>query len=129
MLESVLPGLAGRLTGYAMNVPVANGSVVDLVCWHEREVSVASLNEAVRAAAGQARWSGILQYETEPIVSSDVAHSTYSGIFDSLATMVIAGRVSKTLTWFDSGFGYAERAVELLERYDRIDAAAQRESA
>ncbi len=129
MLESVLPRLAGKLTGFAMNVPVANGSVVDLVCWHEREVSAESVNDAVRAAAARARWAGILQYETEPIVSSDVARSTYSAIFDSLATMVIAGRVSKTLTWFDSGFGYAERAVELLERFARIDAAGARVTA
>jgi glyceraldehyde 3-phosphate dehydrogenase len=129
MLESVLPHLAGRLTGYAMNVPVANGSVVDLVCWHEREVSVASVNDAIRAAAGRGRWSGILQYETEPIVSSDVARSTYSAIFDSLATMVISGKVSKTLTWFDSGYGYAERAVELVERYARIGEAGRRETA
>ena len=122
MLSSVLPRLGPKITGFAMNVPVANGSVVDLTCWHEREVSPEGINAAVRAAAGDERWKGIWQYETEPIVSSDVARSTYSSVFDALATMAIAGRVSKTLSWFDSGYGYAHRAVELLDRYARLEA-------
>jgi len=124
MLESVLPRLGGKLTGSAMSVPVANGSVVDLVCWHEREASAERVGEAMRAAAASERWKGILQFETEPIVSSDVARSSYSSIFDSLATMTISGRVTKTLAWFDSGYGYAHRAVELLDRFARLEGAA-----
>jgi glyceraldehyde 3-phosphate dehydrogenase len=122
MLEKVLPDLAGRLTGYAMNVPVVNGSVVDLVCWHEREITREAVNDALRGAAGQERWRRILQYETEPIVSSDIAHTSYSSVFDSLATMTLRGAVSKTLSWFDSGYGYAYRAVELLDRYAELEA-------
>ena len=124
MLESALPRLSGRISGDAMNVPVANGSVVDLVCWHERAVSPEGVNEAVRAAAGEERWKAILQYETEPIVSADVEASTYSLVFDSLATMAIAGHVSKTLAWFDSGYGYAQRAVDLIGRYARLESDA-----
>jgi glyceraldehyde 3-phosphate dehydrogenase len=122
MLERVLPDLAGRVTGYAMNVPVVNGSVVDLVCWHEREITREAVDDALRSAAGQERWRRILQYETEPIVSSDIAHTSYSSVFDSLATMTLAGRVSKTLSWFDAGYGYACRAVELLDRYAELEA-------
>ncbi len=124
MLATVLPDLAGRITGYAMNVPVANGSVVDLVCWHERDVTREAVNETLRKAAAEERWRRVLQYETEPIVSSDVAHTSFSSVFDSLATMTLAGRVSKTLSWFDSGYGYSHRAVELLDRYAALEAAS-----
>jgi glyceraldehyde 3-phosphate dehydrogenase len=124
MLLELLPELSGRLSGYAMNVPVSNGSVVDLVCWHEKPVTPESVNEAVRARAAEPRWKDILEFETEPIVSSDVARSPFSAIFDALATMTLRDRVSKTLSWFDSGYGYAHRAVDLVERFARLEAAA-----
>jgi glyceraldehyde 3-phosphate dehydrogenase len=127
MLARVLPELAQKVTGYAMNVPVSNGSVVDLVCWHERKVSPGAINEVFRTAAATDHWNRFLQYEDDPIVSSDVAHSAYSSVFDSLATMTLADRVSKTLSWYDSGYGYAHRAVDLLDRYaalERLDATA-----
>lgn len=129
MLAEVLPELSGRITGYAMNVPVQSGSVVDLVCWHERKVSPPAINEVLRTAAATARWNRVVQYEVDPIVSSDVTKSTYSGIFDSLATMTLADRVSKTLCWYDSGYGYAHRAVDLLDRYAALEAAAARKPA
>jgi glyceraldehyde 3-phosphate dehydrogenase (phosphorylating) len=124
MLDVLLPELTGRLTGYAMNVPVSNGSVVDLVCWHERPATRDAVNEVFRTAAGSSRWNGILRYEDEPIVSSDVARSSFSATFDSLATMMLGDRMSKTLSWFDSGYGYAHRAVELVELCARRERAA-----
>ena len=118
----LLPALRGRLTGDAMNVPVSNGSLVDLVCWHERPVTKASIDEAFRAAALSDRWRRVLAYEPEPIVSSDVARSPYSLIYDAAATMTLGDRVSKTLSWFDSGYGFAQRAVDLVERYAALEA-------
>ncbi|HTR02900.1 MAG TPA: type I glyceraldehyde-3-phosphate dehydrogenase [Thermoanaerobaculia bacterium] len=122
MLVDLIPDLRGRLSGYAMNVPVSNGSVVDLVCWHEKPVAAAAINEAFRAAAATQRWKGVLAYEHAPIVSADVARSPYSATFDSLATLTLGDRVSKTLSWFDSGYGYAQRAVDLVERYAALEA-------
>jgi glyceraldehyde 3-phosphate dehydrogenase len=122
-LLELLPALRGKITAQAMNVPVANGSVVDLVCWHSRPVTVESVNEAVRTAAAGERRRGILAYEDDPIVSSDVLLTPDSGTYDSLATMVLGGRVSKTLTWFDNGWGYSHRVVDLIRRFDRIDQA------
>jgi glyceraldehyde 3-phosphate dehydrogenase len=121
VIMDLLPALRGKLSGLAMNVPVANGSVVDLVCWHERPVSVEEVNRVVRAAAAAPGLAGILDYEEAPIVSSDILHSRASGTFDSLATMVLAGNVSKTLTWFDNGWGYAHRVVDLIRRFRQID--------
>jgi len=126
VITGLLPELKGKLTGHSMNVPVPNGSVVDLVCWHERPVTVEAINEVVRTASGSSRWKRILDYEDDPIVSSDILLSQFSGTFDSLATMVLGKNVSKTLTWFDNGWGYAHRVVDLLrcfEKFDRQEAA------
>jgi len=124
MIAELLPALAPRLTGYAMNVPVSNGSVVDLVTWHEKPVTAAAINDALRFASQDPRWNRILRFETEPIVSSDVARTPFSATFDSLATMALGDRVSKTLSWFDSGYGYAHRAVELVARFAAAEAKA-----
>jgi glyceraldehyde 3-phosphate dehydrogenase len=121
VLEDILPSLAGRISASALNVPVHNGSVVDLVCWHRRPVTKTSINEVVRTAAASARWRRYLHYEDQPIVSSDVSRSPFSGIFDSDATMVLKGQVSKTLIWFDNSWGYVNRAAELIERLSQLD--------
>jgi glyceraldehyde 3-phosphate dehydrogenase len=125
LLMELLPGLRGKLTGLAMNVPVAAGAVVDLVCWHDRPVSVEEVNRVVREAAASPSLSRILEYQDNPIVSSDILRSERSGTFDSLATMALAGKVSKTLTWFDEGWGYAHRLVDLVRRFQQIDPKEQ----
>ena len=128
MLDLALPELAGRITGSAMNVPVRNGSLVDLVCWHEKTGHAGGDQRGRAHRRGDATAGpAYLRYEHDPIVSSDVAHSPFSSVFDSLATMAMRERVSKTVSWFDSGFGYAHRAIDLLERYAELD--ARRESA
>ena len=116
VIEGLIPELAGRITAMAMNVPVSNGSVVDLVCWHARPVTRDAICEVMRAAAAAERWRNVLDYEDDPIVSADIAHSPYSGTFDAEATMVLGDRVSKTLTWYDNGWGYAHRVVDLVQR-------------
>src|SRR5215210_355745 len=121
VITGLLPQLQGKLTAHAMNVPVANGSVVDLVCWHDRPVTVEAVNEVVRTAASTEGWRDILEYVTDPIVSSDILLSRYSGSYDSLATMVLGKNVSKTLTWFDNGWGYSHRVVDLLRCFESFD--------
>ncbi len=121
ILGEVLPELEGKVTGFAMAVPVRHGSAVDLVCWHQKKVTVEAVNEVLRTAAGSGRWRRILEYEDDPIVSSDIARSTFSSIFDSLSTMVLVEKVSKTLSWYDAGYGYAHRAVNLIECFAELD--------
>ena len=99
----------------ALNVPVPDGSTVDLVTITSQATTRDAVNEAVAAAASD-HYSGILEYVTDPIVSSDVKSSTYSGVFDSLSTMVMADTMVKTITWFNNGWGYSARVVEVLER-------------
>src|SRR3954454_6161752 len=66
LLAELLPDLRAKITGYSLNGPVATGSVVDLVCWHQKPVTVEAVNEVVRAAASEGLRE-ILSYETEPI--------------------------------------------------------------
>jgi glyceraldehyde 3-phosphate dehydrogenase len=124
VVTELIPEMAGRLTGASMNVPVPNGSVVDLVCWHEKKVTEMAINEVIRTAAASDKWRGILSYEDDPIVSSDIIRSTYSSTFDSMATMVQKENVSKTLAWYDNGFGYAHRVVDLIRKFEKIDKEA-----
>lgn len=121
VVMGLLPQLQGKLTGLAINVPVVNGSVVDMVCWHDRPVTVESVNEVMRTAAASSRWQGILEYEDDPIVSTDIIRSEVSSTFDSLATMVLGEKVSKTIAWFDNGWGYAHRVVDLIRRLEELD--------
>ena len=124
VVTELIPDLAGRLTGASMNVPVPNGSVVDLVCWHEKAVTELAINEVIRTAAASDQWRGILSYEDDPIVSSDIIRSTYSSTFDSMATMVQKENVSKTLSWYDNGWGYTHRVVDLIRKFMEIDKEA-----
>ncbi len=124
ILMDLFPELKNKVLGAALNVPVPNGSAVDLVCWHPKKVTVDAVNEAVRTAAGS-RWKGILDWTADPIVSSDVAQSPYSGTFDSKATMVLSETLSKTLLWFDSGWAYAHRLADLIDRFHILDKEAR----
>src|SRR5437667_10582422 len=83
----VLPDLKGKVDGMSMRAPVPDGSVVDFVVRVGRETSVEAVNDAFRTAAGTAELEGILAYSDDPIVSSDIVHSSYSCILDSDLTM------------------------------------------
>jgi glyceraldehyde 3-phosphate dehydrogenase len=120
VVMDLIPALKDRVIGQAINVPVHNGNVVDLVCWHGKPVSVLAINEVMRTAAAS-RWRGIVHYEDDPIVSSDIIRSPYSSTFDSLATMVLGDRVSKTLAWYDLSWGYVNRVIDLIRRFMALD--------
>jgi glyceraldehyde 3-phosphate dehydrogenase len=111
----VLPELAGKLNGIAVRAPVATGSVVDLTCEVARETTAEDLNAAVREAA-EGPLSGILAYTEDPIVSTDIVKDPHSAIFDSEQTMVIDGRLVKTIAWYDNEWGYSNRCVEVAAR-------------
>ena len=104
-------------------IPVPNGSVVDMTVWFKRDVTAERINDVVRSAAA-GPYRGILEYSADPIVSSDMNHSRYSSTFDSMATMVLGDKVSKTLSWYDNGFGYAHRVVDLVKTMARLDREA-----
>jgi glyceraldehyde 3-phosphate dehydrogenase len=114
-IGDVLPSLAGKLTGMAMNVPVPDGSNVDLTCRMSRPVDQDQVNEVIRSAASSTH-RNIIGFVEDPIVSSDVVGTDQSAVFDGLATMVLDETLVKVLVWYDNGWGYARRVVELMER-------------
>jgi glyceraldehyde 3-phosphate dehydrogenase len=111
IVELMMPHLKGKIDGIAINVPVPNGSILDLATQLKRSLSVEEVNDIVRAAA-ESRLGVYLEYATEPIVSSDVIGNAHSAIFDSLATLALPGGLVKTVTWYDNGWGYASRILE-----------------
>ena len=111
----VLPELEGKLTGMSLRVPVPVGSITDLVATLSKDVSADEVNAAMKAAADGAL-KGILEYNEDPIVSSDIIGSTYSSIFDSTWTTQIGGNMIKVLSWYDNEFGYSNRTADLIGR-------------
>lgn len=115
ILAAARPEFAGKLSSLALNVPVVDGSTVDLVTELETPVDVEQVNRAIHEAC-RTGYRGIVEYSTDPIVSSDVTGASESAVFDSLATMVMGDRLTKTVTWYNNGWGYSARIVEVLER-------------
>lgn len=113
-IGEVMPELKGVLDGFAMRVPVPDGSVVDLTCEVGRETSVEEVNAAMKAAA-EGPMKGILAYTEDPIVSADIVGDPHSSIFDAQLTMV-NGNFVKVVTWYDNEWGYSNRVVELCKK-------------
>jgi glyceraldehyde 3-phosphate dehydrogenase len=109
----VIPELNGKLNGMAIRVPTPDGSVVDLVAITEKEVTVDSVNAAMKKAA-EGELKGILEYMEDPIVSVDVVGNPHSSIFDSKATMTMGSNMVKVISWYDNEWGYSCRVVDLL---------------
>jgi glyceraldehyde 3-phosphate dehydrogenase len=110
----VLPALKGKMDGFALRVPVPDGSVTDLVCVLGRDATRDEVNAAYKAASEQGSLAGKLVYTEDPIVSSDIVGSPASCTFDSLSTMVI-GNLAKVVGWYDNEWGYSNRLVELVQ--------------
>jgi len=111
----VMPDLQGKLDGMSMRAPVPTGSIVDLVCRVGRETSVDEVKELFRSKADTGPLEGILRYSDEPLVSTDIQHSSYSSIFDSELTMV-NGNMVKVFGWYDNEWGYSCRLVDLVAK-------------
>jgi len=115
-LGVVLPELEGKLNGIAVRAPVINGSVVDLTCEVGRDTTKEEINAAFAEKSDTGPFEGILQYNEDPLVSTDILASTYSSIFDAPQTMVVDGRLVKVISWYDNEWGYSNRIVDLAER-------------
>ena len=111
----VIPDLKGKLDGFAMRVPVSDGSVVDLVVELKKTVTKEEVNTAMKKAA-EGELKGILEYTEDPIVSCDIVGNSHSSIFDALSTMVMEGNMVKVVSWYDNEWGYSNRVVDLLAK-------------
>ena len=112
IITQALPHLAGKMMVTALNVPVPDGSTIDMVAKTSQPVTADEVNDRVKGEVAS-KYSEIIEFVADPIVSSDVRLNSHSGIYDSLATMVTGERLLKTITWFNNGWGYSHRVVEV----------------
>jgi len=110
----VIPEMKGKLTGFALRVPVPDGSVTDLTAEMKVNVTKEQINEAIRAAA-EGPLKGIIEYATDPLVSSDIIGNPHSCVFVPDQTLVI-GNLVKVIGWYDNEWGYSNRTAELLTK-------------
>ncbi len=111
----VMPDLQGKLDGFAMRVPTADVSVVDLAVQLGADADGDAINQAMREAA-DGPMKGVLEVCDEPLVSNDFKGNPHSSILDSAYTKVMNGRFAKVMSWYDNEWGYSNRVVDLAER-------------
>ncbi|MCA8915393.1 MAG: aldehyde dehydrogenase [Planctomycetes bacterium] len=115
--EQIMPELAGRITGMAQRVPVVNGSNVELVLELRGRPSAEDVNRHV-AEAARGPYKGVIEYSTDPLVSSDIVGNPHSAIFDSLLTHADTAETTmvRLVAWYDNEWGYSNRLAELVSR-------------
>ncbi len=114
----VLPELNGKLNGFAVRVPVVDGSLIDLVATLKKSVTAEEVNAAVRIAA-EGKLKGILAYSEDPLVSTDIVGDPHSSIFDARSTLTMpaaGGHLVKVVSWYDNEWGYASRTADLIAK-------------
>ena len=111
----VYPPVNKKLTGISLRVPVAAGSVTDLVAVLSNVASPADINAAMKAAAA-GPLKGIMEYTEDPIVSSDIVGNPHSCIFDSGWTQSLGTKLVKVFGWYDNEYGYSNRTADLIRK-------------
>jgi glyceraldehyde 3-phosphate dehydrogenase len=117
----VLPHLNGKLDGYSIRVPTINVSIVDLTFVAKKPTTVEEVNRAVKQAC-ESDLKGILEYSTEPLVSSDFNHNPASSIFDSTLTRVSDGTLVKVSSWYDNEWGFSNRMLDVAAAFAEVGA-------
>jgi len=114
----IFPSLAGKIEGYAVRVPVPDGSLIDVCATVKKTVTKDQINAAFLKAA-TTHLKGILEYTDEPLVSIDIVGNPHSCVFDSELTSVI-GNTVKVVGWYDNEAGYSNRLVDLIEKINQL---------
>ncbi|HZU61441.1 MAG TPA: type I glyceraldehyde-3-phosphate dehydrogenase, partial [Solirubrobacteraceae bacterium] len=112
----VIPELNGKLHGFAVRAPVPTGSLVDLTAEVDRSTTVQEVNDALKSAAQSGPLQGLLAYNEDPIVSSDIVKNPASSILDAPLTAVMDDTLVKLVSWYDNEWGYSNRIVDLVGR-------------
>jgi glyceraldehyde 3-phosphate dehydrogenase len=115
----VIPALKGKLDGSSVRVPTPNVSCIDFTCVIERSASVEDINAAMKAAA-EGPLSGVLGYETQPLVSTDYNHNPNSATFAADQTKVLPGNFVRVLAWYDNEWGFSNRMSDIAVQIARF---------
>lgn len=116
-LTKIFPEYEGRIGGGGIRVPVPDGSLTDITCYVNKDVSVEEINAAFKKAS-ENDLKGILEYTEDPIVSVDVQGNTHSCIFDAQLTTVLE-RMVKIVGWYDNEIGYSSRIIDLITKLSK----------
>ena len=108
----VLPELNGKLDGFAIRVPTINVSLVDLCINVKQESSLDEINSIIKKAS-ENELSGILGYNSEPLVSIDFNHSSYSSVYDESLSRVMNNKFFKICSWYDNEWGFSNRMLDV----------------
>merc|ERR1719316_487477 len=111
-VAEVLPQFKGKLNGIALRVPTPNVSIVDLVVRVGKSCTAEDVNGAIKAAA-DGPMKGIINFEEQPLVSSDFLQTDYSNSVDATLTMVMGEDLVKVVMWYDNEWGYSQRVLDL----------------
>jgi len=114
----VLPKLKGKIDGYALRIPVVDGSVVDLTVEVKKKATKESINKLFGKAAN-GKMKGIIEYSTEQLVSTDILKNPSSCIIDSLMTRSIDNLI-KVVAWYDNEWGYSSRLVDMVKLINKF---------
>lgn len=111
-LTKIFPEYEGKIGGGGIRVPVPDGSLTDITCYVNRDVTVEEINDAFLKAS-ETSLKGILEYTEDPIVSVDILGNPHSCLFDAQLTAVL-GRMVKVVGWYDNEIGYSSRIIDLI---------------
>lgn len=119
-LPYIMPELKGKIEGFAINVPVSAGTLLDINTFlNKKEFTIEEVHAAVEEAA--AKHPDIIEVVEDPIVSSDVINNSHSVVYDKQATMKSSGRILKTMLWYHSAVSLSARIKEIILAYDQLD--------
>ena len=108
----VLPELNGKLDGFAIRVPTINVSLVDLCINVKKESSLDQINSIIKKAS-ENELSGILGYNSEPLVSIDFNHSSFSSVYDESLSRIMNNKFFKICSWYDNEWGFSNRMLDV----------------
>lgn len=122
-IGKVIPELNGALNGFAIRVPVTDGSLCDVTVTLKKKVTVEEINAAMKeAAAGELK--GVLGYTEDEIVSSDILGNTFGSIFDATLTMIVEDPTGaqhvKVVAWYDNEMSFTSQYLRLAKLYGEI---------
>jgi len=120
IVTDIMPQFKGKIDGIAFNVPVPNGSCVDLTTELKNMPTVEEANKSIKEYSMKTM-QGIVGYTSDPIVSSDVIGREETMVYDEKATMITKDSLLKTLCWYDNGWGFAKRILDVLDAYAKLE--------
>uniref|UniRef100_A0A6G1SEQ3 Glyceraldehyde-3-phosphate dehydrogenase n=1 Tax=Aceria tosichella TaxID=561515 RepID=A0A6G1SEQ3_9ACAR len=125
-VTKVIPALKDKLTGMAFRVPVADVSVVDLVCTLKKDTDYETIKKTIKRACESPEYKHVMGYTDDEVVSSDFIGDSRSSIFDAKAGMMLNSRFFKLIAWYDNEYGYSARVVDLIMHMFQKDSEAKK---